>query len=340
MSYCLLLWLVQMSPSMKQTEDCWNEKESGERGAHQSADHGAAQRRIFLAAIAQAKRHRNHADDHRKRRHQHRPEAGKSGFHGGQRGVTVMRKAFFGERNHQNAVGGRHPYAHDGAGQSRNAQRSMSDKQKKDNAAKRGWERRDDDEWIEPRLEVHHDQHVHQNDGETQAGKQAEVRGMHGFELPANAEKAAPWKKMLVGLHDLRNVAPNAGEIATLHRTVNIHHAPDVVVRERFHLIAAVDRRHVGEYLWTNHSRSTDGNVLQIRQRLNCVLRRLRHKVIVHAVLLVQKEDGRGLETAAERNQQAGRDIALAEAALLGLGSVHRYVKLRVVECLLDAQVG
>ena len=102
-------------------------------------------------------------------------------------------------------------------------------------------------------------------------------------------------------------VAPNAGEIAALHRTVNIHHAPDVVVRDRFHFIASVDRRHVGEYLWTNHSRSTDGNVLQIRQRLNCVLRRLRHKAIVHAVLLVQKEDGCGLETAAERNQQIGR---------------------------------
>src|ERR1039457_7453414 len=84
MSYCLFLWLVQMSSSMKQTEDCWNEKESGEGGAHQPADHGAAQRRIFLAAIAQAERHRNHADDHRKRRHQHRPEASESRLDGSQ----------------------------------------------------------------------------------------------------------------------------------------------------------------------------------------------------------------------------------------------------------------
>ena len=89
-----------------------------------------------------------------------------------------------------------------------------------------------------------------------------------------------------------------------------------------------------------NHPRSAHGNVLQIRQRLNCVLRRLRHQVIVHAVFLVQKEDGRGLETAAERNQQAGRDVALAETALLGLGTVNRDMKLRVVESLLDAQVG
>src|ERR1039457_1896403 len=91
---------------------------------------------------------------------------------------------------------------------------------------------------------------------------------MHGFELPANAEEAAPGKKTLVGLHDPRDVAPNAGEIASLYRSVNIDYPPDIEVRERFHLIAAVDRRHVGEYLWTNHSRSADGNVLQIRQQI------------------------------------------------------------------------
>src|ERR1035438_9201983 len=51
-------------------------------------------------------------------------------------------------------------YTHDGAGQSRNAQRGPGEKQKEDNAAKRGGERRDDDERIQPRLEVHHDQHV------------------------------------------------------------------------------------------------------------------------------------------------------------------------------------
>src|ERR1700693_560160 len=126
MSYCLLLWLVRMPSSMQQAEDCGNEKESGDGGAHQSADHGAAQRRIFFSAIAQTKRHRDHADDHRKRRHEHRPEASESRFDGSQRGVAMMSEAFLGERNHQNAVSGRDAYAHNGPGQSRNAQRSMS----------------------------------------------------------------------------------------------------------------------------------------------------------------------------------------------------------------------
>src|ERR1035441_4024380 len=88
------------------------------------------------------------------------------------------------------------------------------------------------------------------------------------------------------------------------------------------------------------HPRSAHGNVLQIGQRLDIVLWRLCHQIIVHSVLLVQKEDGRGLETTAERNQQAGGDVALAEAALCGLGAVHRNMELRIVESLLDTQVG
>src|ERR1035438_3639192 len=131
---------------------------------------------------------------------------------------------------------------------------------------------------------------------------------MHGLELPANTEKAAPWKKMFVRLHDPRDVAPNAVEIAALYRAINIDYAPDVVVRERFHLIAAGNRCHIGQDLGMDHPRSAHGNVLQISQRLNCVLWRLRHQAIVHAVFLVQKEDGRSLETSAERNQQRSEE--------------------------------
>ncbi len=43
------------------------------------ADDRAAQRRILLAAFAHAQRHRNHADDHRERRHDYRAEAGEAG---------------------------------------------------------------------------------------------------------------------------------------------------------------------------------------------------------------------------------------------------------------------
>ena len=79
---------------------------------------------------------------------------------------------------------------------------------------------------------------------------------------------------------------------------------------------------------------------MQILKRLNGVLRRLLHQVVVHAVLPVQEERGRDLKTSAQRNQQAVGDIARRVAALRGFGAVDRDVKLRVIEILLDARVG
>ena len=53
-----------------------HEYQRGEGGKQQAADHGARQRRILFAALADAEGHWNHADDHRPRRHQHGAQAG------------------------------------------------------------------------------------------------------------------------------------------------------------------------------------------------------------------------------------------------------------------------
>src|ERR1019366_9257037 len=62
---------------------------------------------------------------------------------------------------------------------------------------------------------------------------------------PANMEEAASRKKMLVGLHDPADVPANAVQIAALNRAINIDYAADVVMRKRFHLVAAANRRHI-----------------------------------------------------------------------------------------------
>ncbi len=46
-----------------------------QRRDQEAADDRAPQRRVLLAALAQAERHRQHADDHRERGHHHRPKA-------------------------------------------------------------------------------------------------------------------------------------------------------------------------------------------------------------------------------------------------------------------------
>src|SRR3569833_963956 len=69
----------------------------------QSADHGAAERCVLLAALAEPERHRQHADDHGERRHQLRAEADESGFKGGGNGITKLFISLTGEADHQHA---------------------------------------------------------------------------------------------------------------------------------------------------------------------------------------------------------------------------------------------
>src|SRR6185312_16617746 len=52
-----------------------HEQQGGHGGEYQSADHGASQRGVLLGPLAQTERHGHHADDHRQRRHEHRPYA-------------------------------------------------------------------------------------------------------------------------------------------------------------------------------------------------------------------------------------------------------------------------
>src|SRR5450631_693080 len=54
------------------TKNHRNKHQRGHGCKDQTADHGAPEWRILLAALAKAERHRRHADDHGERRHQHR----------------------------------------------------------------------------------------------------------------------------------------------------------------------------------------------------------------------------------------------------------------------------
>ncbi len=142
-----------------------------------------------------------------------------------------------------------------------------------------------------------------------------------------------------VGIDDPRDVAADRAEVAPLHVGVDIDHAADVVVVDRRHLLRARDGGDVGQDRRPRSRGSGDRDVLQIVQRLDVVLRRLGRDVVVHAVLPVQEEQRRGLETAAQRVQHAARDVALGQTVLLRLGAVDIDLEVRVVELLLDARV-
>src|SRR5215470_17166558 len=82
-----------MPAPMEQAEHGGNEDQSGDGGAEEAADDRAAERRVLLAAVAQAEGHGNHADDHGQRRHEHGSEARYSRLDGGLARVAVLGQA-------------------------------------------------------------------------------------------------------------------------------------------------------------------------------------------------------------------------------------------------------
>src|SRR5260370_38122272 len=112
--------------------------------------------------------------------------------------------------------------------------------------------------------------------------------------------ETAARKKLLKRVHNLGDVAAGRAHVTILHRTVDIYHAAYVVVRYDFRLSRPGNRADVCQNLRTNHPRSAEGNVLQVRKRLDLILRGLRDHCILHAVLPVQEECRRSLKAAAE----------------------------------------
>ncbi len=133
--------------------------------------------------MTRRERHRNHADDHRQRGHENWTKPRGARLNGGFHRVTVVKQALFGERDYQDAVGSGDSHTHDGSGERRHTQRCMREKEKKHDARQSRRESGNNDERVQPRLEVHHNQQVDENDCKTETGQQTPVRGSHGFEL-------------------------------------------------------------------------------------------------------------------------------------------------------------
>src|SRR5213594_661830 len=66
--------LIQLpgGPSAQQAVGHWDEEQRVEGSNHQSADHGSAQWSVLFTSCAQPEAHREHAQQHRHRCHEHR----------------------------------------------------------------------------------------------------------------------------------------------------------------------------------------------------------------------------------------------------------------------------
>src|SRR5260370_6774948 len=216
----------------------------------------------------------------------------------------------------------------------------MRYKQETDDAGERGRKRGDDDEGIEPRLKVDHNQEIDENDGEDESTQQTEVRGAHGLQLTLNGNEAAARQGLSVGIYNARDLAAHGSQVAALDIGVDIDDAPDVVMIDDLHLVRTCNGSDIRENLGARRSRSIERSVLEVFERLNRILWSLGNQIVAHTVLPIQKEHWRDLETAAERVQQAICHIALRVAALGCLSAVHGHIEFRVIKCLLYARIG
>src|SRR5437762_7809420 len=104
-----------------------NEEERGEGRHQEAADDRAAQRRVLLAPLAEAERHRQHAEAHGERGHQHRAQAGGAGREGGRARIVALQHLVVRERDDEDAVRGGDADANDGAHEGGHAERRLGD---------------------------------------------------------------------------------------------------------------------------------------------------------------------------------------------------------------------
>ena len=96
----------------------------------------------------------------------------------------------------------------------------------------------------------------------------------------------------------------------------------------------------VAQHLRVLHTGVVHRHIHQVLQRGHAVLRRLHRHLVGHAVLRIQPEVRRGLETAAQRDQHALRHVARIHSHLRGLGAVNLKMQGRQTEHLLHVHIG
>ena len=125
----------------------------------------------------------------------------------------------------------------------------LGQEQGPEDAGQRPGQRGQDDERVEPRLEVHHHQEVDEQDREHQPGRQPEERAVHALHLAADHDRAAARQALPGRVHDLLDVGRDRPEVTALDVGVDVVGRLDVVVGDVRRLRAAAQDREVAEEL-------------------------------------------------------------------------------------------
>src|SRR5271168_4163533 len=106
----------------------------------------------------------------------------------------------------------------------------MGEEEEQDDAAQRRRQRGDYDERIQPRLEVHYDQQVDEENREGEPAHQTGIGTFHIVDLAAERHEAAARQELGILVDNFVDVAGHAAKIAILYRGVNADDPADIVM--------------------------------------------------------------------------------------------------------------
>ena len=125
----------------------------------------------------------------------------------------------------------------------------MGQEQEPGNAGQRRRQRRNNQEWIKPGLEVHDDQEVHQQNGECQPTQQADIGLPHGLTLAAQNEVRTARQIFLMPLDDGLHGPRDRAQVGSVYVGVDVEHRLDVVVAHRAQFRTWDDGRQIAQHV-------------------------------------------------------------------------------------------
>ena len=235
-----LVWLL-FAPAVNGEIHGGHEKHGDDHGEREAADDGAGQRRVLLAAGFQAERHGNHAQQRGQRGHQDRTQTDFAGLHRGLQQRQSLFVEHVGELDDQNGVRHHDAGHHDDAHQRHDVQRAAGEDEEEDDADQARRNGHEDDERIDERSELRHEDQVDEQDGDDESEAKVLKRLVHADHRAAHVDD-----RVLVVLRMREQVVDlpaDALQRFALRRDVDVDHAADLVVVDLGGRVDLVDVR-------------------------------------------------------------------------------------------------
>ena len=224
----------------------------------------------------------------------------------------------------KNTVGRGNADRHDGSHHGWNVNRRLGYIQHPQNTGERTRESGENNERIEPGLEIHDHQQIDQQNGEDETKAETPERRNHGLHLPPEGHRQPLRNVLPRGIQDFLDIGGNAPQIAPVRIGINVEHRLNVVVVQHAGGDCAPHpAQKVIEQLRLSDAVSRiDRGPAERIERVHEPLRRLHRHAVGDAIHRVQPLGRRNLSAGAERDQHAVGNVLLRHPGLRRLIAV------------------